>query len=287
MRRTLFLVLILLLTACHKQSAAQIFVVKGLVKELEPDGKTIVIQHEAIPNYMAAMTMPFEVHDPKELRGVKAGDAITFHLVVTPTDGWVESITERQKPATPAPAPDATAPAGMILAKAVEPLDEGDMLPDYHFTNELGQTVNLSQYRGEVLAFTFFFTSCPFPNFCPRIVNHFAEADEQLRHTPGSPARWQFLSISFDPKTDTPEHLKAYAQRADYDPAHWSFLTGDLEQISELADQFGQNFWAENGSISHNIRAVVVDPHGRVRRIFQGNTWTVDELVQEMRQAAK
>ena len=37
---------------------------KGTVMELKPDGRTVVIRHEAISNYMAAMTMPFKVKDP-------------------------------------------------------------------------------------------------------------------------------------------------------------------------------------------------------------------------------
>src|SRR2546430_9071749 len=34
------------------QTTPQIFSVKGAVKELKPDGKTVVIKHEEIPNYM-------------------------------------------------------------------------------------------------------------------------------------------------------------------------------------------------------------------------------------------
>jgi len=133
-----------------------------------------------------------------------------------------------------------------------------------------------------VLAFTFFFTSCPFPNFCPRLTGNFAEAAALLGQKPGSPAKWKLLSISFDPKTDTPQRLEGYAKSQHYDPDHWSFLTGDPEQISELADQFGENFWAENGSISHNLRTVVVDARGRVRKIWPGTKWTSAELAQEM-----
>ena len=55
------------------------------------------------------------------------------------------------------------------------------MLPDFHFTNELGKAVRLSQYKGQVLAFTFFYTACPFPNFCPRMTGNFAEAAAQLQ----------------------------------------------------------------------------------------------------------
>jgi protein SCO1/2 len=277
---------VLILTACHKESAPapapeQTFVVNGLVKELEPDGKTVVIQHEAISNYMAAMTMPFEVRDTNELRGLKPGDAIAFHLIVTSKEGWVDGITLRQKSPETLPAPSA-----VHISRAVAPLDEGDLLPDYHFTNELGQAVSLDQYKGQVLAFTFFFTSCPYPNFCPRLTDNFAQAAAQLRQTPGGPARWHLLSISFDPKNDTPPRLQAYAKNAHYDPDHWSFLTGDPDQISGLADQFGENFWIEGASISHNLRTVVVDAGGRVRKIFPGNNWTSADLVQAMVKAA-
>lgn len=273
---------VLILTACHKDSTPppppqRTFAVNGLVRELEPDGKTVVIRHEAISNYMAAMTMPFEVRDPGELRGLKPGDAISFHLVVTSNEGWIEGVTQRPKPPEPSPPPP-----GVQISRAVEPLDEGDMLPDCHFTNELGQPVNLAQYKGGVLAFTFFFTTCPFPNFCPRLTANFSEAAAQLRQMPDAPPRWQLLSITFDPANDTPPRLLAYAKNAHYDPAHWSFLTGDIIQTSELADQFGENFWTEGGSISHNLRTVVVDARGRVRKIYQGNKWTSADLVQEI-----
>jgi protein SCO1/2 len=275
----------LLLTACHKQSLPapppqQTFVVNGLVRELEPDGKTVVIQHEAVSNYMAAMTMPFEVRDPKELRGLKPGDAISFRLIVTSKEGWIEGLTRRQKSPDTWPAPPA-----VRVSRAVEPLGEGDLLPDYHFTNELGRAVSLDQYRGGVLVFTFFFTSCPFPNYCPRLTANFADAAAQLRQMPGAPARWHLLSISFDPTNDTPQRLQAYAENAHYDPAHWSFLTGDPVRISELADQFGEVFWVENGGISHNLRTVVVDARGRVRKIYEGNKWTAADLVREMTKA--
>ena len=94
----LSLSLLLALPACEKQPASlagqtQDFLVKGVVKELEPDGKTVLIRHEAIPNYMAAMTMPFEVNDTNLLRGLRPGDEIKFHLVVTPDKGWIDRLT--------------------------------------------------------------------------------------------------------------------------------------------------------------------------------------------------
>src|SRR6266480_4170351 len=58
------------------QTSTQVFSVKGVVKELKPDGRTIVIKHEEIPNYMAAMTMPFEARNTNDLAGLKPGEFV-------------------------------------------------------------------------------------------------------------------------------------------------------------------------------------------------------------------
>jgi protein SCO1 len=260
----------------------QVFTVKGVIKELEPDGKTAVIRHEAIPGYMQAMTMPFEARDTNLLRGLQAGDVISFQLAVTPTEGWIQSITKLSSNAPPS-APESS----MRITRALEPLGEGDRLPEYHFTNELGEAVSLSQFKGQVLAFTFFFTSCPFPEFCPRMTSQFGQAERQLEKMTNAPAHWHFLSISFDPAHDTPRRLAEYARAADYDPSHWNFLTGDEAQISGLAEQMGENYWREGESIGHNLRTVVVDPTGRIRHIIGGSKWTVDELVRDIVEAGR
>jgi protein SCO1/2 len=279
-----------LLTACNQKNstpapAVQVFDAKGVVKELEADGKTAVIRHEAIPGYMQAMTMPFEVKDTNLLRGLKAGDAISFKLAVTPTEGWISALTKLDSPASP-PAPSPPQPV-TNASRALEPLEPGDRLPDYHFTNELEEAVSLSQFKGQVLAFTFFFTSCPFPEFCPRMTSNFARAEKQLLTMTNAPAKWHLLSISFDPTHDTPQRLATYALGADYDKSHWSFLTGDENQIGGLAEQIGENYWHEGGSIGHNLRTVVVDPSGHIRKIIGGSKWTVSELVEDIVEAGR
>jgi protein SCO1 len=286
----ILLCLVASLTACDQKMAqrapaTQVFTVKGVIKELEPDGRTAVIRHEAIPGYMQAMTMPFEAKDTNLLRGLQAGDTISFKLAVTPTEGWIEAVTKLSS-AVPAPAP-ATAPSGLHVSRALEPLGEGDRLPDYHFTNELGEIVRLSQFKGQVLAFTFFFTSCPFPEFCPRVTSQFGQVERQLEKMTNAPTRWHLLSISFDPARDTPGRLATYALAAEYDKSHWNFLTGDEDQISGLAEQMGENYWREGDSIGHNLRTVVVDPSGHIRHILGGSKWTVEELVHDITQAGR
>ncbi|MBI3851425.1 MAG: SCO family protein [Verrucomicrobia bacterium] len=268
--------------ACTEQK--QTFHVKGVIQELQPDGKTAVIKHEEIPGYMKAMTMPFEVKDAKELIGLKAGDVISFRMVVTKKEGWIEQLTKLSA-SSPTELPSRQT---IRRVRDVEPLNVGDLLPEYHFTNELGQAVSTSQFKGQALALTFIFTSCPFPEFCPRMSNNFEETQKKLVSMPNAPTNWHLLTISFDPEVDTPAVLKAYAQRFQSDPRHWSFLTGDLIEITAITEQFGQQFWREKPTepISHNLRTVVIDTQGRVQKIISENKWTSDELVAEIVKAA-
>ena len=83
------------------------FAAKGTVMEVKPGWTHIaVIRHEAISNYMAAMTMPFKVKAPEELAGLRRGDEISFQLRVTESESWVEHITKiGTVPLPPLPTP--------------------------------------------------------------------------------------------------------------------------------------------------------------------------------------
>lgn len=262
----------------------QTFQVKGVVQELPADGKTVVIKHEAVPNYMPGMTMPFDVHNTNELRGLRPGDDITFRLVVTDKEGWVDHITKSGT----VQVVDASANPFIHILKDVEPLAVGDPLTEYHFTNELGQIVSTTQFKGQAVAFTFFFTRCPYPAFCPFLSSSFEDTQKKLAALTNGPTNWHLISISFDPAHDSPEALKTYALLHDYDPAHWTFVTGDMADLTSLGDQFGEYFGQDSsGGINHNLRTVVVDARGRVQKIIQGKDWTPDELAAEIVKAAQ
>src|SRR6266511_4097805 len=84
----------------QKVNDRKVFQVKGVIKELKPNGKTAIIAHETIPDYMDAMTMDFDVKDGRELTGLNPGDAVSFQMVVTKDDGWIEKV-RKLAPAAP------------------------------------------------------------------------------------------------------------------------------------------------------------------------------------------
>ncbi|MGZ4963037.1 MAG: SCO family protein [Limisphaerales bacterium] len=264
---------------CDKQpaEAPKVFSVRGIVKEVTPADKTVTVQHEKIPGYMEAMTMPFDVKNTNELRGLKAGDHISFRMVVTTNEGWIEHIVKLSS--TPDEMPSRSS---IQVVRAIEPLDVGEHIPDFHLTNELGQTVSLADLKGKAFAITFIFTSCPFPNFCPRMTSNFAEVEKKMLARKDAPQNWQLLSVSFDPEHDTPAKLLQYAQAQHYNPQHWHFVTGTDTDVTELCEAFDERFWHDGTTISHNLRTAVIDANGRLQKIFEGNEWTADQLVEAL-----
>jgi protein SCO1 len=288
----LVIAVLLLFVSCRQRSfendppAAEAetgsFIVRGVIREIRPDGRTALVQHEEIPGFMAAMTMPIEAKHPRELEGFKAGDPITFRLVVTEDDAWMDAIVKLEA----SPFEEPLQPP-IHRVRQIDDLNVGDILPDYRFTNELGRQVSLADYRGKVLAITFIFTSCPMPTICPRMSRNFAETQQRLMSDANGPAEWHLLSISIDPEVDSPARLRAYALSHGYNPERWSFLTGDLEITRAFSEALDLYFWREDNTINHNLQTVVVNPEGRIRKIFPGNEWTPDELIDELVEAAR
>lgn len=140
-----------------------------------------------------------------------------------------------------------------------------------------------------MLAFTFIFTRCPYPDFCPRMTDLFARTQKALADQSDAPRNLKFLSISFDPQNDTPDLLRAYAERYAYDPAQWSLATGAWDQLEPLTGNFGLLFGRDvpPEKMEHNLRTVVVRPSGRIHAILPSNEWSADDLIREIRAAAE
>ena len=165
----------------------------------------------------------------------------------------------------------------------------GDLVPDYELLAEDGRMIRLSEFRGRAVAFTFIFSRCPLPDFCPRMGNNFAAARDLILTNAAGTTNWQFLSISFDPEHDSPEVLRIYARSYRHDNQdRWLFVTASQEVLRTFAPELDLMLSKEEGgSISHNLRTVVMDPLGRIHKFFNGNQWTPEELAAALQEAAR
>jgi protein SCO1 len=256
----------------------QYFSVTGIVNEIERDGKTIVIKHDTIPDFMAAMTMPFNVKSTNELVGLRRGDKITFRLSVAAEESWIDNIRRTGE--------TAAVPNAPTVSNTPPSISATHPLLDFKFTNEFNQLISFNDFRGRAVAFTLFFTRCPIPEFCPRLSKNFSEASQKLRALPNAPTNWHFLSFTFDPDFDTPEVMRAYGTLYGYDSNHWSFVTGPKDKIAELAQASGVTYTPDGANYNHNFRTLVIDAAGRLQMNFPISGDLSDHIVTEILKAA-
>ncbi len=264
----------------HKpDAAARHYETRGIVRGFSPDRATIEIQHENIPGFMPSMTMPFSARDRKEIVDLKIGEAISFRLTVTEKDFWIDSVRKiarrdvRLAESTPAPA---------ITHDQSGRLHEGDAMPSFSLTDQDGKSITLDTFRGQPFVLTFVFTRCPIPNFCPRMSHNFSDLQSTIKTYLGALAKTHLLSITLDPKFDTPEILKQYGQHENADPKIWTFATGAPAEIDALTHAFSVYVQTEGGTISHGLATALVAPDGTIRKIWRGNAWTPKEVVAEI-----
>ena len=120
--------------------------------------------------------------------------------------------------------PTASAYKGYQLSRG--PVD------DFTLTNQNNESVNLSDFRGDVIIVAFIFTKCP--DVCPIITQLLRSVDEGL--TADYQDHVSIVSISVDPEYDTPEMLKDYTELHGVD---WPHLTGDLAVMEPIWESFG------------------------------------------------
>jgi protein SCO1/2 len=271
--------------ACRREAppaAGQRYPLKGTVVEVDLANRQVTIAHEDIPGFMPAMTMPFVVleKDAALLRGVGPGDEITATLVAPDSRYWLEELVVVKKGT---PDPNAT-PA----PRAHEP-HPGDAMPDVGLVDQDGKPLRLADYHGKAVALTFVFTRCPLPDFCPLMMKKFAAVHATLAKDPALASRTHLLTISFDTKHDTPDVLRAFGkpfQKTAKPFTHWTLATGKDEAIRTLGGALELDYVEESRSFTHNLRTAVLDPEGKLRRLFRGNEWTPEELVAELKAAA-
>src|SRR5690606_22107039 len=90
-------------------------------------------------------------------------------------------------------------------------LTVGARVPDFTLTDQTGTQVSLSQFRGQVVAINFVYTSCALTQFCFRVANHFAVVSRRFQDRMGKDLT--LLTVTFDPARDTVEVLRAYASQ--------------------------------------------------------------------------
>jgi protein SCO1 len=266
-------------------SAFKTYPLRGKIVSTNAATGEVTIDHQAIPGFMGAMTMPYKLRDTRILGELHPGDQVNADLFVSQAadatvfvDHFV--ITGQAKPDY--------RPA--VQFHVPQP---GDSVPDFHLTDQDGRPIHLAQFHGKALLLTFIYTRCPLPDFCPRVTHNFAVLEKSLAAYPELYSNSHLLCASFDPagpdaQGDTPARLRSYAETymgsaAPKAFAHWSFAVPSQQVLHPMAQWFDIGLTNEaDGTITHTLSTTLIGPDGKVIRFYPGNDWTPQQVLSDL-----
>jgi protein SCO1/2 len=244
--------------ACRRQQGGPgVYDAHGVVESVNREYGQVVIHHDDIPGLMPEMTMSFDVPDPALLEKLQPRQVVDFRLEFTGRAYNVVAVTVRGDAA-------ATGHEGASL-DAVVP--QGDPAPPFRLTDQDGNPLALADLRGKAVLLDFVYTTCPGP--CPILTGLHVEVQRAL--DPALRDRVRLVSISLDPRKDTPAALREYAKKRGADTLNWSFLTGAPEDVDAVLKAYGVGSARQpDGTIAHLVVTFLIDGEGRIVERFVG-----------------
>lgn len=140
-------------------------------------------------------------------------------------------------------------------------------ISDFSLTNQNGNTITEADYDDKIYIADFFFTTCQ--TICPIMTDHMVSLQNNLRDE----ADVLLLSHTVQPEVDSVAQLKKYAIEKGVDASKWNLVTGEKEQIYNLARK--SYLAAKDASFSpfeliHTENFVLVDTKKRIRGFYDG-----------------
>jgi protein SCO1 len=257
----------------------KVFVVEGQIIGFSENENRIFINHEEIPGYMDAMSMPFNVRNMQEASEFSIGDAIRFEFHVTPDGSWIQNLAKI--PDSLLTLSETPSRFGRLSGGEVSmPLKVGEFMPEFDMIDQDGNPFSRESLNGYVTVMTFIYTTCPVPDFCPLMSTNLDKLSEQLMVD--ELGKVSLVSVTFDPENDTPDVLRAYAAKH-AQRGNRFYLVGDSTNTAKLTTAFGIFTTFATDQIIHNLQTAIVGPDGEILALFSGNKWSVEELAAELR----
>ncbi|WP_299432392.1 SCO family protein [uncultured Aquimarina sp.] len=142
-------------------------------------------------------------------------------------------------------------------------------VPEFAFLNQDSLLITNHDYKGKVYVVDFFFTSCP--TICPRMTRNLVYLQDKLKGYQD----FGIASFTINPKRDSPGILKKYAENYEITNPDWNLLTGEREDLYDLANAGFNIYAAENpevpGGFEHNGYFALIDQEGYIRSRYDAS----------------
>lgn len=155
-------------------------------------------------------------------------------------------------------------------------------IPEFRFVDQDSQSVTLQTVAGKIYIADFFFTHCP--TICPKVKKQMMRVYETFLDEP----RFAMLSHSIDTRYDTVAQLRRYAQKMGIRTDKWHLLTGEHEDIYEIANQYYKVSAVVDstapGGFDHDGKILLIDPERHIRGFYDGtDPEAVDRMMEDIR----
>ena len=152
----------------------------------------------------------------------------------------------------------------------------------FKLKNQFGREVGLEDWGGKIIIADFFFTSCP--SICPKLTRNMKKLQTAFKKTD---SLVRFVSFTVDPTRDTVQALKAYGDKFGIDHDTWFMLTGDKNELYDIALNEFKASIASNGNIDtgfiHTDRFFLLDKERVVRGWYSGlDSVNLDKLIKDV-----
>ena len=142
--------------------------------------------------------------------------------------------------------------------------------PGFNLIDQNGEQLTNEDLRGKIVLFNFIYTNCPPP--CGQLDQTMLVIQDGLNEVMVAGIPVKLVTISIDPKQDTPEVMSAYAEKVGADPDIWSFATTTNENLLKTIVGAGFETYyqaKEDGSFELTPKFVLVDGLGIIRGEYQ------------------
>ena len=152
----------------------------------------------------------------------------------------------------------------------------------FKLKNQFGKEVGLEDWGGKIIIADFFFTSCP--SICPKLTRNMKKLQTAFKKTD---SLVRFVSFTVDPVRDSVQALKAYGDKFGIDHDSWFMLTGDRNELYDIALNEFKASIASNGNIDtgfiHTDRFFLLDRDRVVRGWYSGlDSLNLDKLIKDV-----
>ncbi len=255
----------------------------GVVEAVDAEANQLTVAHEEIPGFMEPMTMVFRV-GPGDVKVVKKGDRIRARLVRDEDGGFrlikiwpidEQAAAEMRK-------------VNKRLAKRVAELEQGyyigpgEAFPDFALLDQYAEPITPERLEGKAFVLNFIFTRCQEANMCPLSTSKMSQLQRMAAQK--GIEDLAFVSVTLDPKYDTPGVLRTYAETYGIDGSNFHFVTGEKAAVHQMIRSMGITAIEDGENVIHSLATTLIGPDRQIVKRVEGSQWKPEAFLEAIEQ---